>query len=192
MAMDPFHLFDDWFAEARAAEPADPNAMALATATPGGAPSVRIVLLKDHGPDGFVFYTNQHSRKGEELAANTRAALAFHWKSTYKQVRIEGRVEPVDAATADAYFQSRGRDKQLAAAASDQSRPLPSRQVFLDRIAALEARYPEGDLPRPAHWGGYRLVPERIEFWEGTPERMHHRILFTRSAEGWDEGLLYP
>ncbi|WP_265587836.1 pyridoxamine 5'-phosphate oxidase [Sphingomicrobium arenosum] len=192
MDMDPFQMFDDWFAEACAREPSDPNAMALATATPEGLPSVRIVLLKDHGPDGFTFYTNKQSRKGEELAANAHAALAFHWKSTYKQVRITGRIEHVDDATADAYFASRGRDKQLAATASDQSRPLPSRDIFLERIAALEEDYPEGDLPRPAHWGGFRLIPDAIEFWEGTPERMHHRILFTRTGSGWQEGLLYP
>ena len=191
--MDPFPLFDEWYAEAKAAEPADPNAMALATADANGRPSCRIVLMKEHGPDGIVFYTNKHSRKGDELAANARAAATFHWKSTYKQVRFEGLIEDVADARADAYFASRGRDKQLAASASDQSRLLDDRQIFLDRIAALEARYPDGDLPRPDHWGGYRLVADRIEFWEGTQERMHHRQLFERRPDGaWQCGLLYP
>ena len=191
--MDPFPLFDEWFAEAKAFEPADPNAMALATADADGRPSCRIVLMKQHGPDGIVFYTNKESRKGAELSTNARAAATFHWKSTYKQVRFEGLVEDVTDARADAYFASRGRDKQLAASASDQSRPLDDRQTFLDRIAELETRHPEGDLPRPAHWGGYRLVPDRIEFWEGTQERMHHRQLFERQPDGsWQCGLLYP
>lgn len=193
MGMDPFPMFDEWFAEAKANEPSDPNAMALATATPEGVPSVRIVLLKEHGTDGFVFYTNKHSRKGMELTANPRAALAFHWKSTYRQVRIEGRIEDVSDAEADVYFASRDRAKQLAAAASDQSRPLPSRDVFMEKIAALDERYARRDLPRPHDWGGYRLVPDAIEFWEGTQTRMHHRILCTRQPGGeWTEGLLYP
>ncbi|WP_343348212.1 pyridoxamine 5'-phosphate oxidase [Sphingomicrobium sp. XHP0239] len=190
--MDPFPLFDEWYDEAKRAEPSDPNAMALGTATPDGRPSVRIVLLKDHGPEGFVFYTNKESRKGEELTANPRAAATFHWKSIYKQVRIEGRIDHVEAATADDYFRSRDRDKQLAAVASDQSRPLPDRETFLDRIDALERQYPSGDLPRPDYWGGYRLVPDRIEFWEGTQTRMHHRLLFVREGKDWTEGLLYP
>ena len=190
--MDPFPLFDEWFAEAKANEPSDPNAMALGTATKDGRPSVRIVLLKEHGPDGLIFYTNKHSRKGEELGANPHAAATFHWKSTYKQVRIEGPIEELPASANDAYFHSRDRDKQLAAAASDQSRPLPDRETFLTRIKTLEKQYPSGDLPRPDHWGGYRIVPERIEFWEGTQTRMHHRRLFVRSGEDWHEGLLYP
>ena len=189
---DPLNLFDRWFAQACETEESDPNAMALATADAEGRPSCRIVLLKDHGPDGFVFYTNKESRKGEDLAANPRAAATFHWKSSYRQVRIEGGVDHVDTDVATAYFQSRDRDKQLAASASDQSRPLPDRATFEKRVAALEERYPEGDLPKPDYWGGYRLTPERIEFWEGSQSRMHHRRLFLRTNEGWDEGLLYP
>ena len=190
---DPFALFDSWFAEARAAEPNDPNAMALATATPGGAPSVRMVLLKGHGPDGFVFYTNLASRKGEELAANRQAALLFHWKSLRRQVRIEGPVEPVGKAEADAYFASRSRESQLGSAASDQSRPLTDRQTYLDRVEALRASIGEAPIPRPAHWSGYRLVPRAIEFWQDRAHRLHERRRFERdAADGWTSGLLYP
>jgi pyridoxamine 5'-phosphate oxidase len=190
---DPFALFASWFAEARASEPNDPNAMALATATPSGAPSVRMVLLKDHGEDGFVFYTNLASRKGAELGANPHAALLFHWKSLRRQVRIEGRVEEVSAAEADAYFASRGRDSQLGSAASDQSRPLPDRKTYLDRIEAMRESLGDATLPRPPHWSGYRLVPRRIEFWLDRAHRLHERRLFERGADGaWTSGLLYP
>ena len=146
---DPFMLFEVWFAEAKESEPNDSNAMALATASPDGFPSVRMVLLKDHGSDGFVFYTNAESRKGEQIRANMRAALLFHWKSLRRQIRIEGPLEEVSAEMADAYFHSRARVSQIGSAASDQSRPLPDRQVYLDRVAALEEHYPEGNLPRP-------------------------------------------
>lgn len=191
--MDPFALFADWYAQARAAEPSDSNAMALATATPDGRPSVRMVLLKAWDRDGFVFYTNTQSRKGDELAANPHVALCFHWKSTYKQVRIEGSVTPVTTAEADAYFESRGRAKQIAAIASDQSRPLDARETYEARMEQVADAYPEGLLPRPAHWSGYRVAPTRIEFWEGTPERMHHRQLFIADGNGgWSETLLYP
>ena len=190
--MNPFQLFDDWYAEAKASEPSDPNAMALATATPDAMPSVRMVLLKDHGPDGFVFYTNMESRKGDELTANPRAALCFHWKSTYKQIRIEGRIEQVSDAEADAYFASRGRAKQLAATASDQSRPLASFEAFEEKVAALDAESADKEMTRPDHWTGVRVIPDTIEFWEGTQERMHHRQLFVREGNGWRVGLLYP
>ena len=192
MATDPLDLFDRWFAEAERNEPNDPNAMALATADLEGRPSARMVLLKGHGVDGFVWYTNAESRKGMDLAANPHAALLFHWKSLRRQVRLAGPVERVAADMADAYFGSRSRASQLAAAASDQSRPLPSRETFTDRIAALEERLDGGPVPRPAHWGGYRLVPETIEFWSDGTDRMHHRRLFTHDGEGWTEGFLFP
>ena len=192
MADDPFALFDAWFAEAKAGEPNDPEAMALATAGGDGRPAVRMVLLKDHGPDGFVFYTNEQSLKGEQLAENPQAALLFHWKSLRRQVRIEGVVERVAEAEADAYFASRGRDSQLGAWASDQSRPLASRDLFERRYEEMKRRFDGQSIPRPPHWGGYRLVPRRIEYWTDRPHRLHERRLFTRNEGGWDEGLLYP
>lgn len=190
--MNPFQLFDTWYAEAKASEPSDPNAMAVATATPDAIPSVRMVLLKEHDENGFVFYTNMESRKGDELTANPRASLCFHWKSTYKQVRIEGRIEQVSDEEADAYFASRGRAKQLAATASDQSRPLESFATFEDKVAALDEATKGEQLERPAHWTGVRVIPDSFEFWEGTQERMHHRQLFVRHRDGWKVGLLYP
>ncbi|MDK2757341.1 MAG: pyridoxamine 5'-phosphate oxidase [Blastomonas fulva] len=192
MADNPFALFDEWYGHARETEINDSNAMALATADAAGYPSVRMVLLKGHGPDGFVFYTNYEGRKGGELLANPNAALLFHWKSLRRQIRIEGPVEPVDDATADAYFASRSRDSQLGAWASDQSRPLPERAIFEQRFAEVEARFAESQVPRPPHWSGFRVVPQRIEFWEDRDHRLHHRRVFTRTSTGWDEGLLYP
>jgi pyridoxamine 5'-phosphate oxidase len=189
---DPFALFAAWFGEARASEPNDANAIALATATPDGAPSVRMVLLKEHGSDGFVFYTNAESRKGGEIRANPRAALLFHWKSLQRQVRLEGPLEEVPAAMADAYFASRHPDSRLGSAASDQSRPLDARRTYLGRVEALREQYPAGDVPRPPHWTGFRLTPERIEFWISRHHRLHERRLFVRSAGGWTSGLLYP
>lgn len=191
---DPMALFEVWFAEAKESEPNDPNAMALATATPAGHPSVRMVLLKGHGPHGFVFYTNAESRKGEQIRANMHAALLFHWKSLRRQIRIEGPLEEVSAADADAYFHSRPRVSQIGSAASDQSRPLAAREIYLDRVAALEQRYPEGDIPRPPHWTGFRLDPRRIEFWRDRQYRLHDRRLFSRdsAAAAWSSTLLYP
>jgi pyridoxamine 5'-phosphate oxidase len=189
---DPIALFEAWFAEARASEPDDPNAMALATATPDGRPSARMVLLKEHGPAGFVFYTNAASRKGEEIRANPQAALLFHWKSLGRQVRIEGPLEEVPAAMADAYFVSRHPDSRLGSAASDQSRPLDSRETYLARVEALREPYPDGAVPRPPHWTGFRLAPERIEFWISRAHRLHERRLFVRQGEEWSSTLLYP
>jgi len=194
---DPFALFDEWLAEARLSEPNDPEAMAVATVGEDGQPSLRMVLLKGHGPDGFVFYTNQRSRKGAELGATPRAALLFHWKSLRRQVRIEGIVSTVGEAEADAYFASRSRDSQLGAWASDQSQPLESRALFEARYQEMRARFEGQDVPRPPHWSGYRVTPERIEFWIDRAHRLHERRLFLRDGpsgdwDGWRESLLYP
>ncbi|MDQ2878848.1 MAG: pyridoxamine 5'-phosphate oxidase [Pseudomonadota bacterium] len=192
MADDPFALFDTWLAEAQAGEPNDPNAVALATADANGRPSVRMVLLKGHDARGFVFYTNRESRKAGDLGANAHAALLFHWKSLRRQVRIEGPVSLASDTESDVYFASRSRDSQLGAWASDQSRPLADRDTFEARFADVTARFDGKDVPRPPHWGGYRVTPERIEFWQDRAYRLHERRLFTRAANGWSEGLLYP
>ena len=189
---DPLALFDEWFAEARASEPNDPEAMALATADHERLPSVRMVLLKGRGPDGFVFYTNEQSSKGEQLRENPQASLLFHWKTLRRQVRVSGPVEHVAAEEADAYFASRSRDSQLGAWASDQSRPLETRQIFEERYEDAKQRFEGEAVPRPAHWGGFRVIPERIEFWTDRPHRLHERRLFVRHGDGWTEGLLYP
>ena len=192
MSDDPFALFDAWFGEARASEPNDPEAMALATVGADGRPSSRMVLLKGHGPEGFVFYTNLDSRKGDELAARPVAALLFHWKSLRRQIRIEGSVSPVSDAEADAYFASRSRDSRLGAWASDQSRPLESRNLFEARFDEVRDRFEDGDVPRPPRWSGFRVTPERIEFWQDRAHRLHERRLFIRDGDSWDEGLLFP
>jgi pyridoxamine 5'-phosphate oxidase len=189
---DPIALFDDWFAEASAGEPADANAMTLATADRDGRPSARMVLLKRHGATGFTFYTNLASRKAEDLAANPHAALLFHWKSLRRQVRIEGAVVPTDDADADDYFATRSRESRLGAWASDQSRPLGSRAELENRLAAVTERFADGDVPRPPGWSGYRLIPELFEFWTDRPHRLHERRLFVRDGDGWRESLLYP
>lgn len=199
---DPFALFEAWFAEARDSEPNDSNAMALATATPDGAPSVRMVLLKEHGPQlgdagGFVFYTNAQSRKGGEIRANPQAALLFHWKSLRRQVRIEGPLTEVPAEMADDYFHSRARVSQIGSAASDQSRPLDARATYLARVDELAKRHEGQEIPRPPHWTGFLLAPRAIEFWIDRPNRLHERRRFTRLAGegadgGWTSTLLYP
>ncbi|MEO7654374.1 MAG: pyridoxamine 5'-phosphate oxidase [Sphingomicrobium sp.] len=193
MSDDPFTLFDAWFAEAKASEPNDPEAMALATADAAGNPSVRMVLLKGHGPSGFTFYTNDESNKGRELAVNPSAALLFHWKSLRRQVRIEGAIKRVSTEEANAYFASRSRDSQLGAWVSDQSRPLDSRALFEARFEEAKRRFEGQSVPRPTYWGGYRLEPLIFEFWQDRPHRLHERRVFLAQEKGgWDEGLLYP
>lgn len=189
---DPLELFRDWLAQAEAGEPNDPNAMYLATADAAGRPSVRAVLLKGVDTRGFVFYTNFESRKGEELLANPHAALLFHWKSLRRQVRVEGPVEVVSEAEADAYFASRARVSRLGAAASLQSRPLPSRAEFERRVAELDASHPGDTIVRPAHWSGFRVVHAVVEFWQDMPFRLHDRRVYRRVGDGWERSSLYP
>jgi len=192
MTTDPFQLFDAWFSEARESEPNEPEAVAVATTGEDRRPSVRMVLLKAHGPEGFTFYTHEQSAKGQDLVQNPQAALLFHWKSLCRQIRIEGSVERVSAAEADAYFASRARDSQLGAWASDQSHPLDSRETFEQRFAEAKRRFEGQEVPRPAGWGGYRVVADRIEFWTAREHRLHERRLFTRDGNSWSEGLLFP
>ena len=193
MADDPIALFDSWFAEAKAAEINDPDAMALATADSDGDPSVRMVLLKGHGPDGFVFYTNEDSNKGQDLAENPNAALLFHWKSLRRQVRIEGWVERVSDEQANAYFATRSRESQLGAWASDQSSPLADRATFEARYDEVKKRFDGEAVPRPSNWGGFRVLPLVMEFWQDREHRLHERRLFLAQEDGsWTEGLLYP
>jgi len=190
-ALDPVSLFRAWLAEAEAEEPNDPNAVALATATPDGVPSVRMVLLKGLDERGFAFYTNAESRKGAELAANPRAAMCFHWKSLRRQVRVEGTVTELPPAEANAYFHSRSRGSQLSAAVSRQSHVLESREV-LEEMVRRYATQVEGEIPRPDRWKGYVLQPERIEFWINGADRLHDRFLFVRDQNVWAKSRLFP
>jgi pyridoxamine 5'-phosphate oxidase len=191
---DPFALFAEWLKEAEEREPNDPTAMALASVDKNGLPDVRMILLKGHDERGFVFYTNMESAKGSELSAQPKAAAVFHWKSLRRQVRVRGPVSRVSDAEADAYFNSRALQSRLGACASDQSRPLDERATLEARVKALAARFPDGDVPRPAHWSGFRIVPLAIEFWQDGAFRLHDRVQFTRGAEGeaWRRQRLYP
>jgi pyridoxamine 5'-phosphate oxidase len=188
----PFAEFKAWLDEASKSEPNDANAMALATVGEDGRPAARMVLLKGVDERGFVFYTNTESRKGRDLAAHAWAALCFHWKSLRRQVRIEGTVEPVSAAEADEYFASRPRLSQIGAWASDQSRAVESPAALELRVAKMTARFGVGTVPRPPHWSGYRVLPERIEFWRDRPFRLHERLVFERAADGWTTRRLFP
>lgn len=190
---DPLALFAEWLDEARTSEPNDPEAMALATADEAGNPAVRMVLLKGYGPEGFTFFTNRESNKARDLEVNPSAALLFHWKSLRRQVRIEGEVERVSDGESDIYFATRSRDSQAGAWASDQSRPLERREIFEKRYDEVQRRFAGQEIPRPPHWGGYRLRPLIIEFWSDRPHRLHERRVFLAQQDGsWDEGLLYP
>jgi pyridoxamine 5'-phosphate oxidase len=189
---DPFDLFGTWLKEAEASEPNDPNAMILATTTPAGQPSARAVLLRGWDAHGFVFYTNLESRKSVEIKANPNVALLFYWKTLHRQIRIEGSVSPVADAQADAYYAGRPRGSRLGAWASAQSRPLPNRQVFEDRLAEMEVKFPGEDIPRPPFWSGWRVTPVRFEFWQDRQYRLHDRDIFARTETGWSTQKLYP
>ena len=185
---DPIALFESWLAEAKVSEPNDPTAMSLASVSEAGMPSVRMVLLKDVSPRGFVFYTNFESKKGRQILANPKAALLFHWKSLRRQVRVEGEVEVVSDDEADAYFDSRPRDSRIGAWASDQSRPLEGRFDLEKRVAKFAAKYAVGRVPRPPHWSGFRVLPETIEFWQDGKFRLHDRLVYHREDQGEGQG----
>ena len=189
---DPVALFVDWLADARRTEPNDANAMALATVDADGLPDCRVVLLKDVDARGFTFYSNRESAKGEQLAARPAAALLFHWKTLRRQVRVRGRVEPVSAAEADAYFASRARESRIGAWASEQSRPLADRAELEAAVARATARFDGSDVPRPDRWTGWRLAPESLEFWRDRPFRLHDRLGFARDGQGWSRTRLWP
>ena len=190
--VEPVGLFVDWLGDAKGTEPNDPNAMALSTVDAHGAPDSRMVLLKDVDARGFTFYSNRESAKGLDLAAHSRAALLFHWKSLRRQVRVRGAVEPVTTAEADAYFASRARESRIGAWASDQSRPLDSRAVLEAAVTREAARFEDEDVPRPGHWTGWRVVPDSVEFWRDRPFRLHDRLRFDRVGDGWMKTRLWP
>lgn len=189
---NPFSLFQEWLTQAEGKEPNDPNAVALATATASGIPSVRMVLLKDFDDRGFVFYTNLGSRKAQELSENPNAALCFHWKTLRKQIRVEGQITPVSSEEADAYYQSRARVSRIGAWASKQSQPLEGRWELEKRVAEYTAKFGVGDIPRPDFWSGFRLIPSKIEFWADQQFRLHDRIVYQRDGEDWQTTRLYP
>lgn len=191
-ANEPFSVFRTWLAAAEERELNDANAMSLATVDSDGMPDVRIVLLKGFDERGFVFYTNLESAKGQELGANPRAALNFHWKSVRRQVRVRGAIERVSDEEADAYYQSRPRGSRIGAWASIQSRPLDARETLVERVAALEAEYEGQEIPRPPHWSGTRVIPQSVEFWQDGEYRLHDRCLFTRDGDRWTVQRLYP
>lgn len=190
--VEPIGLFVDWLGDAKATEPNDANAMALSTVDPDGAPDSRMVLLKDVDARGFTFYSNRESAKGLDLAVHPRAALLFHWKSLRRQVRVRGVVEPVTAAEADSYFASRARESRIGAWASDQSRPLDSRAALEDAVARETARFEGDDVPRPERWIGWRVIPDRVEFWRDRPFRLHDRLRFERTGTQWTRVRLWP
>ncbi|HEY4057306.1 MAG TPA: pyridoxamine 5'-phosphate oxidase [Kofleriaceae bacterium] len=189
---DPIVQFRTWFAEAAAAKLPDVNAMTLATVDDRGRPSARIVLLKEVDERGFVFYTNYDSRKGQQLAAQPYAALVFFWEPMHRQIRVEGTVERVTPAESDAYFASRPRGSQLGAIASPQSQPLENRTILAERVAALDATLADATPPRPEHWGGYRVIPDLVELWQGQPSRLHDRVVYRRSSTSWTRERLAP
>ena len=190
--LDPFAVFEEWFALAKEAEVNDPHAMALASVDDDGMPDVRMVLLNARDTRGFVFFTNFESQKGSQLLAHPKAAMVMHWKTLRRQVRVRGAVEVVTPEEADAYFASRHRGSQVASSASEQSRPLENRQVLLDRVEKLAAQVSEGPVPRPAHWSGFRIVPDTIEFWKDGQYRLHDRVRFERDGDAWGSERLYP
>jgi len=189
---DPFEQFQTWFDDALRGGLPEPHAMVLATVGPDGAPSARAVLLRELDPRGLVFFTNYHSQKGTHLASNPRAAGCFLWLPLHRQVRVEGRVEPISPEESDAYFATRPRESQIGAHASPQSEIIPDRGWLEDRVIELSARFGTDDIPRPPHWGGYRLLPDRIEFWQGRPNRLHDRVLFDRQGTEWTSRRLAP
>lgn len=189
---EPVDLFVAWLADAKATEPNDANAMALSTVDAGGAPDSRMVLLKDVDLEGFTFYSNTESAKGDQLAAQPRAALLFHWKTLRRQVRVRGRIQPVSVAEADAYFASRARESRIGAWASDQSRPLDSRTALEAAVARETTRFDGHEVPRPEHWTGWRVVPDSVEFWRDRPFRLHDRLRFDRTGADWAKTRLWP
>ena len=189
---DPMVLIDEWIDAAKVTEPSDYDAMSLATATLDGCPSLRMELLKGLEPDGFIFYTNKESRKGQQIVVNKAAAICFHWKTLRRQIRVEGDLSEVSGDLADDYFETRSRESCIAAWAADQSRPMANREEFEQRYQSQLAEFEGKDVPRPGHWSGFRLKPTMIEFWLDLPHRMHDRLCFTRDGSGWSRERLYP